>query len=441
LRHRLWFGLAMWLAAGSAAAQLAPISDDPQLRAEHDALFARVLKAPADAALSRRYAELAARMGDFEAGIGALERVVLAHPDDWAAHLAIGEMYVRLGALELARSAFERASAVEAPEATRARAAAFLIEIERRLQPTGWSFSGQTGLRWQSNANAAPSSPLVRALGFDTSLPNTSLRKPDWNAFVQGSLRLVHDLENQRGDTIEAQLTGYYARQFRLASLNAGVVEANLGPRLALEPDLLPGWSVRPYLLASGVTLGDAPFAHAVGAGVTLAIPLGAILVEPGYEMHRRIFHTSSGMPTAAESNGRWHNGFVTVSGTLPPGLRWFARLQASRAEARADRQAHRAHGFDAGVAYGFAVPSLGRKWTLAPFVGWTHTRYDAPDPLVDPLRRRRDREWRLGVSLDAPVSDRLGFGITVQLVNNRSTLPNYARRNVSVSFGPTLRF
>lgn len=432
---------AMLLLPGAARAQLVDISTDPELKRRHDALFSDVLRRPGDADLSRRYAAVAIERGDWEAAIGALERIVFSRPADHQAQADIGILYFRLGAYEPAREALEVATAPEAPAELRSRAAGYLIEIDRRLQPTQWSFAAQLGLRHQSNANAAPSGSVIRALGFDTTLPAASARKADWNAFMLASLNVAHDLETQRGDTIEAGISTYYARQFRMTSLNAGVVEAHFGPRLALAPDLLPGWSVRPYAVLAGVALADAPYLGAAGGGVTLAIPFGSVLIEPGYDIRRRRFRDTADAPTNGDSDGLLQAGALLVAGRLTPALRWYAKATLTRASARVEERSYWSRALDAGFRYMVDAPLISRSVTIAPFAGIAQVVYDGADPVVDPYRRRKDREWRAGATLETPLIGSLGFSTTVQFVSNRSTLPNYKSRNLSVTFGPTMRF
>lgn len=412
------------------------ISDDPVLKRQHDALFADVLRDPSNLELGLRYAELTTRMGDYEAAIGALERIAFVKPDHPRLQFDLGVLYFRLGSYELARGYFE----AEAGEA-RAEAAGYLVEIERRQRTTQWSFTGQMGLRHQSNANSGPGN-VVKVFGLDYPLPRADGRQADWNAFAQGTLRHVYDLENQRGDTFEASLAGYYARQFRLRSLNAGLLEAIAGPRLALAPDVLAGWSVKPYGLIGGVLLGDAPYARSIGGGISLAVPLMTALIEPGYEIRRRRYVNSTNIPTATEQDGTLQSGYVNMSGVLAPGAKWVVRAAANRATARLDKHAYWSRSLDVALAYELASPlANGQTWTLAPFAGMLHSQYDSADPAVHPGVRRKDREWRVGVGLDAPLSAALGVGVSVQFVSNRSSLPNYSSRNLSVTFGPTLRF
>ena len=112
-------------------------------------------------------------------------------------------------------------------------------------------------------------------------------------------MRHIHDFDNQRGDVWETNLVGYAARQFKIERLDLGLAEIQTGPRLALMPDLWVGSSIRPYVLANAVTLGNSSYLTTLGAGVSLGLPLpGGVLFEPFVEERQRRFET----PTSTRS-------------------------------------------------------------------------------------------------------------------------------------------
>jgi tetratricopeptide (TPR) repeat protein len=223
---RLVAALAIALSLGSAVAR----AQTMVASAEYDELFRRVLREPANLDLSFRFAEAATRIGDYEAAIGALERMLFYNPNLPRVKLELGILYFRLGSYEMARSYFRGAlAAPDAPLEIRGRVEGFLAEIERRLSTTQWSVYGQTGLRHQSNANAGPSSSLVRGAGLDVILDRRYVRQPDWNAFGVAAIRHVYDFENQRGDVWETSLVGYAARQFHVTRLDLGLAEIQTG--------------------------------------------------------------------------------------------------------------------------------------------------------------------------------------------------------------------
>ena len=79
----LALALALVLAGERAAAQpsgftpATPVVVDP----DYEALFRQVLRDPSNLDLSFRFAEAATRRGDYEAAIGALERIVFYNPN------------------------------------------------------------------------------------------------------------------------------------------------------------------------------------------------------------------------------------------------------------------------------------------------------------------------------------------------------------------------
>jgi tetratricopeptide (TPR) repeat protein len=433
--------LAVWM--GGASAQFTTISKNPELKREHDELFAHVLRDPANVDISFRYAEVATRMGDYEAAIGALERIIFYNPNLPRVRLELGVLYFRLGSYEMSRSYFESAIAADdTPVEVRNRVAGFLGEIDRRLQTTSLTFFGQAGLRFQTNANAGPNTPFVKALGFDAVLSNQNTRRRDWNAFGTGAFRFIYDFENQRGDVFEANLNLYYARQEHIVRLNTGLAEISAGPRLALAPDWFQGLSIKPYGVASMVSLSDNNYLNTGGGGVTVAIPLIFILLEPGYEIRRRGFKNSLEITTAREQNGFIRTMYLNASGPILPSLRWNARIARNDIDATRDYNTYTSDVFDFGLAYEFAPPfESARKWTLAPFMGLTRSLYRIPNPIVDPNFRRKDREVRAGIALDMPVFKNAGFGLIAQYQLTNSNIRNYDTKNISVTFGPTVRF
>jgi tetratricopeptide (TPR) repeat protein len=437
------FLVVLLCGVGAAMAQQQP-KVDPVLKPELDSMFQQVLQEPANLDLNFRFAELATRAGDFEAAIGALERLLFYNSDLPRVRLELGVLYFRLGSYEMARSYF--ASAVAAPDTPRevvARVSGFLTEIDRRTQTTQFSFYAQAGLRYQTNANSGPNGALVRALGTNALLTRQFQKRGDWNAFALAVGRYVHDFENQRGDTLEAQLTLYGARQFRIQRLNLALAEVQIGPRLAIAPDALPGWSVKPYLIANAVNLGDNPYTTSLGGGVTMAIPLApGYLLEPSVEYRGRQFFNSSDYATARLQTGNFVIGALGFSGPLYDSLRVQAKVSQARNDARLNSNSYQQTAFDIAFPYEFEPPFLAAmRWTATPFIGFAVSHYDKPDPLVDPLKKRRDREFRVGLGLDAPISANFGLGVQVIYSSNTSNLPNYRTRNLSVSVGPTVRF
>ena len=423
------------------SAQPAPA---PGTEPSYDLLFQRVLRAPSDLDLSFRFANVASQRGDLEAAIGSLERMVFYNPNLPRVKLELGVLYYRLGSYEMAHSYLESAleSGSAPPEVSEA-VKLYLAEIDKRLNPNQFSFYGQTGFRFQSNATAGPSSPYVRASGFDAVLDRAFVKRPDWNAFGLGALRHIYDFGNQRGDAWDSTVTAYYARQFRFDRFNLGLLEGQTGPRLALAPDSWVGLSIHPYFLGAGVILGDRPYLASLGGGVSLAIPLGNIgYLEPFTEVRDRSFGNTRDFTNAAEQTGvLWSSGASATGDIVGSTLRWQTRLTYSVADTRRAYLDYDQVAFDVGFPVEFTGPWSLRPWIVTPYAGVTNTDYRRPNAIVDPLVRRRETETRGGVQIDVPLWRNVGLGVQVQYANVDASLSNYRTNNFSVTFGPTVRY
>ena len=90
-------GIVAALALGAPA--MAQTDDAAELRAEYDALFQQLFQDPGNLDLTFRFAEVAVQVGNFEAAISALERMLLYNPNlpRVRLELGVGVLYYRLG--------------------------------------------------------------------------------------------------------------------------------------------------------------------------------------------------------------------------------------------------------------------------------------------------------------------------------------------------------
>ena len=440
---------ALLLLAGLLAAPALAQPIETNTSGDYDILFKGVLQNPSNLDLSFRFAESATARGDYEAAIGSLERMIFYNPNLPRVRLELGVLYFRLGSYEMARSYFESAlAAPDVPTEVAARVQGFLAEIDRRSNIQQFSLYAQLGYRYQTNANAGPTSQFVRAFGQDAILGRQFINKPDWSAFGLASARHVYDFENQRGDVWETNVAAFISRQFRFTLLNLGLVEIQSGPRLALAPDLFPGVSVRPYGLLNTVQLGDQRYLSTSGGGISLSIPLSpTLLLEPFTEGRSRRFENSSDYQIARQQTGQlWASGLFAqglVGSYLGVDTRWQVRGAYIRNDARSifDFNSYNQWAVDVGLPMEFDGFWGARKWAFVPSAGYSHYDYDQAYVIVDPFVKRKDDEYRVGALLDVPVYEFAGFAVQVQYAAIESNIPNYKTRNLSVAFGPTLRF
>ncbi len=445
-------GLRLWrilfVVAGFGAAAVAHAQQPTPANArsasgvvadDYDALFKATFKDPSNLDLSFRFAEQAVARGDYEAAIGALERMLFYNSNLPRVKLELGVLYFKLGSYDLAKGYFEDAiRGGDVPPEVKAQVAVYLAEINRRLSPYEYALFLQSGARYQTNANVGPDSTLVRAFGQDAQLNNQFGHAPDWNWFQIAALNFSYKL-GRRGDAIEFTLLGYYAGQARFHQFNLGLLEAMIGPRIYLNPTV----SIKPYAIGDLVWLGDQRYFDAAGGGGSIRSPIGEhVLVEAYAETRHRTFYDSNNFPTASQQTGNLST--LAVSTELRYGL-FHLTTRGSYDVNRAifNYNSYDRWSLDVGLPLEFnvALAGMSHQIVFTPTAGLSYTPYRQPNPLIDPFTNRLDRETRVGGILDIQVYQ--NFGIRTQVTQTwvNSTLPNFTTKNFTVAFGPTARF
>lgn len=100
------FAVAILLGTASRAAE-SSATDATVLRKELNSVYAQLLRKPSDINLTLKYADLAVSLGDYEAAIPPLERLVMLDPTLYRTKLKLGTFYEKLGSKVVARSYYE----------------------------------------------------------------------------------------------------------------------------------------------------------------------------------------------------------------------------------------------------------------------------------------------------------------------------------------------
>lgn len=438
-------------AASVSHAQGARPGVEPQLLNQFEQAFKAMLANPADLDVTFRYAELAIQVGDFEAAISALERMLLFNPDLPRVRLELGVLYFRLGSYAVARSYLQRATeGPNVPDDVRARVAVYLAEIDKRLSPHQFAGSLYGGLRWQSNANAGPErgaitlfSPFI-GLPVTATLDNRFQQKTDWNAFLSGSFRHTYDPQLQSGDVLVTEVSLYGARQFEQHQLDLLFAEVTFGPRGRFAPDLVDDVVWRPYVLFDFVGLEDSRYFTAPGVGLNFAWQLNpALTLEANLESKAKTYRNTARRPTASLQDGPEHElrfdaRYQLASDlALSGGVSW--RIERADASFNANHEV----GLSAGLTHVFPAPFAltAQDWTASFTGAWVETDYNSPDPTIDPARKRQDSEWRATLLTAVPLTPDWTLIGTLQRTVVDSNFKNFTYTNTALSFGAAWRF
>lgn len=437
MRRLLLSTLGFWLAGvGLAAAQ--------DSAADQQRLYDQMMQQPANYEITSAFVAVAVRRADYEAAIGALERLLFYNPNMPLVKYELGVLYYRLHVYDIAKRYFTEAqSSPELDAATKARIEEYIADADTQSLRGRLSGYFQTGLRYQSNASFSPDGGITRFGGQTYNLPPTPGGNSDGNWFGLVGLSHDYDLQDERGDVLETRLFGSLTQQFRFSNLNVGQIEGSIGPRLKLAPGFLPDASLKPYLAGGNIWVGGGQFLSSKGAGLSFrsAAPWGAA-IEPSFEYRRVEFTTTS--PTTSEYNtGDWLTVGLSSGYALSDQLRLDGRVHYRRGQGAAAYQNFGQWLVEAALSYEFAPPSstIPRNWVISTFGRLIGTNFDAANPYVDPLAGHTDFEWVVGATLNIPITRTFGISTTVQYDQVNSSLPNYGLSNFSILSGPTARF
>lgn len=447
-RLRCAGGVSRWLRASSicatlfVASSIAVFAQDASLQQR---LFEQTVREPTDYEATFEFVRVATARGDFEAAIGALERLLFYNPRLTRVKYELATLYFRMGSYEMAKRYFTEAlNSPDLNPITRARIETYLPDAEKQLQQSRFSGFLNTGVRYQTNPSYAPAGGVIRLGGLDFALLPNVMRKSDWNWFGLVGLSHDFDLQNQRGDLFETRFVGYATHQFRVKDIDVGLFDLSWGPRLALAPEFWPGATVKPYVVGGNAWIDGRSYLSTVGAGLSFGLPITSrFTIAPEFEWRRADIDSRNLVLLTGFSSGDWYTGGVAGSVKFYEWLKLDMRGLYRRGESR-----FAFHSFDqwvgeAALTIEFAPPFeiLSRNWSVAPFGKIIHTDFDAANPFIDPLVTRADRQWIVGAMFNAPIAKGFGVSATVQYDKVESTIKNYRNNNFSVMFGPTARF
>lgn len=431
--------------AQDKAQDRAPPQANPASDAALDRLFAQMLRDPTDLDLMFRYAQMAIELGNYDAAIGTLSRMLLFNPDLPRVRLELGALYFQLGSYPAAKTYLGQAlESPDMPADVRERARALLAEVERRSATSVLTGSIAGGIRWQQNANSGPTGTNVRALGQNATISDAFARQKDWNMFGLLQLRHVYNFDNIDQDRFETTAALYGARQEQIHRLNVGLIEITGGPRFTLG-DTGPGAaSWRPYLLVNTTSLGDARYYSTLGAGIglTQAVGTGAQL-DLTLERREKRFRNNATRPFASERNAGENSALVV--GRIQAGSETIVSVGLGVADDNAHAEYWDSTQWTAfgSLTYLFdpGFWPVTEPWSLTATVVRVIADYDAPDPSVDPTISRADREWRYVLAGGVPLTGDVSAFAQVQRSRVDSSLPNFKYNNWALMSGLSFRF
>lgn len=411
--------------------------------ADLDRVFQQVLADPTNLDLAFEYARIATALGDFEAAISSLERMLIYNPDLPRVQLELGVLYFRLGSYGAAKSYFDQAlAAPDMPDAAKERVNQYLAQIERATSRHSLAYGISGGVRYQTNANSAPGSTVLFA-GIPVQLDPEFQKEEDFNLFVSANVRHRYDFGGQNGDFMETNAGVYLTHQFSVDDLDIVYGEVNSGPVIHVDPG--SGMTVRPYVTGSYLMLSEDPYQAALGGGARLNIPLNTQLTL-GLDSYARYadYRSSDVRPNADDLDARELSAEAELIFQPFDYIQLSGGLQGRIVDARADFQAYNEFGLR--VAATLSVPApvnltgTPSNWTILLDTRGLTRYYDAPNPIIS-AETREEHEVRADAQLYVPVSNNISLFSGVGWRDVSSNISNYDVENLTVMGGVSGRF
>lgn len=448
LRLALLALFALVWACGPLSAQELSAVDRATLQARKEQLFQKMLKNPADLDTTFAYADVSAKLGDNEAAVSALERMLLFNPTLPRVQLELGALYFRMGSYQIARTYFDKALASNPPPAVKDRIDTYLSQITRDSSPQRFSGYFFMGPQYQSDANLAPGSPLVASPIGEVLLNSQFVKARDENFFATTSDLYSYDLGDQAGDTLEVAGTGFANHYSQFTRLDLGVVESTVGPRFNFkEPTTnVSSLTLKPYAIANDVSLGGNQYFHTFGAGAeATALAWNDFRLKGLFEYRDKNFNSAPDRPLSRGLNGsdKLVSLFLSHPITTTPESDLTLEFDFLDQDTRLAFFTNKTFAGSAAYRIRYNDPTGHLRFPLETtiFGSLSGADYAGADPCCVPSTVRSDTRWRFGITQSVQFTESIALVIQAQRDIVSSNIPIYGYTSNSVLIGPQFRF
>lgn len=438
--------LALALAAVPAQPQNLSDAERADLLKQQAELFQQMLKKPSDLDLAFKYADVSARLGDNEAAVTALERMLLFNPKLPRVDLELGALYFRMGSFDISRDYFNKAAAANPPADVQAKINDYLGQIQKLSG--GSQFSGFLffGAQYQTDANVAPGSPTVLSpiSPIALSLSNDFVKQPDTNIFATTGWLYSYDLETENKDTIDVTGTAFGNHYFKFGRLDLALGELTAGPRFNFnDPGLgADKATLRPYGILNEVGLGGNQYFYTYGAGGEFGLAFPDNLALTGRaEFRQKHFTNATDRPTSNQQSG--NDKLVSLIGSKGVTDNSVLALEFDFLDQSTENRVLTNYTYAVSgnyrVRYEDPIGLLKFPWETVFSLARSWSLYQAPDPFFQTTRD--DRRWRIGLTQNFQILDNLTLTVQLQRDIVSSSQSLFAYTSNSVLVGPQIRF
>ncbi|MGV3491907.1 MAG: hypothetical protein ACO1OG_11345 [Devosia sp.] len=415
--------------------------DRAAVEAQRAQLFQAMLADPSNIDLAFQYAALSEQLGDLEAAISTLERMLVFAPGLPRLQFELGVLYYRLASWNTAKSYFETVLAQPAvPEDIRTRIGTYMATIEQRTEAAISYGEVGVGVRYQTNANAGPATTSIELGGLPFELDEGALGTPDYNGYVTARYHHSIDLENQ-GDRFDIDFSGYGALYAEQTDLDTGIVDISLGPNFNLAAIGIDNGRLAVHGDFGAALLGGNPYLTSAGLGADLSLLLDARtrFTLSGDAVHEE-YYDSDLRPSSSDRSGQTYSAGSGLQYLLTPDVTLFAAMDLNRTVARTDYYSNWQYGASGGVAILFGDAGTERV-SLSLSGGVSRQLADAPDPamLTDEAEDELVSYVSAGLAVPLMAGIVVQSNVTYSVSDSNYDISNYD--NLAASLGLSKKF
>jgi hypothetical protein len=443
------------LGACACTVALADTSTNWPLDRQVNEAFQQVIREPADVGVGLNYARLLVQAGNYEGGIAALERLLLDPAAPAAVRVELAALYYRLGSYGMAESLLRRAlEDTRLADEQRVQADRLLRDVTRLSQVSRFDGLLIVGVRAQTNPAARSDRNTLLSGGMPLAVAEAF--KPKSDTDTQLTLRLDHryDLGTQNEAAVVSSLVAQVIKYSsssgsrltvnQVDPYNLALVEVTSGIRFKPSASGAPGLTVRPHLILGTLSAQGHKYLDSHGLGFDLGYRIDErTFFDAGYEYRNFSYASRIDVPDADQLGGPDNLIRVRLSRELSPGSAVSGELRGRFH--RTDQAYYDYDGYEARVSYAFSyanpLADNGGLWTTSVWGGVQRRSYAAADPAVDPLTKRRDTEWRVGVGNTFALSGAWSLLLQLEHLQTNANLPNYRNKNSSLYGAVAYRF
>ena len=441
----LVMGGASAFAASDSSVAVERLSPD-QIEARRESLLQQMMARPNDLDIAFEYAKLSSDVGDFEAAISTMERMLIYAPNTPRLQLELGILYYRLGAYDVARSYLEAALANPAvPPSIAEQIRLYLQQLALGADPPPFSATVFTAIRWESNANSGPGTNNVTLNGIDFTIDEQTTGREGWSVLNVGTLHYSYDLKKQ-GDRIEFDMLAYSTAYFdkQLNDVDLDFFEFTLGPSFNLKRWGMDKTRLFVYAIGDLAYLGYEDYFSAPGGGIRLlSFAAERSVLDARIETRDRSFNDTKDLPTNTFRDGPQTRFGVTYSYYLTPGLVLTVQGYAQRESVSKGYYSDWEMALSGGIAWTFTNPLYTSPfpWTLQVGGGGIRRDYDDPDPTINPFVAETDRVFWGRAALVLPVAETWALVPQVEYRDQNSNYDIRAYDDLTALIGVQKRF